>query len=151
MQGGVPPQSENVVNSEKTCTAISCAPLATPENETPAPVPLPAAIPATWVPCQQPLSGQFTPAPGPICWSWPLGHKATLRPLTVLEKQASSTTFPARKGCVDSTPVSTIAITNPVPSKPRIHASSAPTSGTLWGRVGALTMCACAFSPRNAP
>ena len=69
MQGGVPPQSENLVNSEKTWTAISCAFLAMFENEISAPVPLPAVIPAMWIPCQQPLSEQFTPAPGPICCS----------------------------------------------------------------------------------
>ncbi len=83
--GAEPPHVTGLVNLEKTCTAMICAPLATPENATPAPAPLPAAIPATCVPCQQTLSGQFTPAPGPVCWLEPFGHSVTLLPLTVLE------------------------------------------------------------------
>jgi hypothetical protein len=39
------------VTLEETCTAIMCAPLATPEKVTPAPAPDPAAIPARCVPC----------------------------------------------------------------------------------------------------
>jgi hypothetical protein len=66
-QGAEPPQSVGLVNWEKTCTAITCAPGATPENATPAPPPLPAAMPATCVPCQQMLREQLTPAPGPVC------------------------------------------------------------------------------------
>ena len=67
-QGADPPQSEALRNLEKTWTAMICAPLATPEKATPAPPPLPAAMPATCVPCQQLLEiGQLTPAPGPVC------------------------------------------------------------------------------------
>jgi hypothetical protein len=83
--GAEPPQSEAFVNREKTWTAMTCAPFATPEKATPAPAPLPAAMPATWVPCQQLASGQLSPAPGPVCWLWPFGHIVMLRPETVLE------------------------------------------------------------------
>jgi hypothetical protein len=85
-QGAEPPQSVALVNLEKTWTAMICAPFATPEKATPAPPPLPAAMPATCVPCQQLLvMGQLTPAPGPVCWLRPLGHTVLLRPVTVLE------------------------------------------------------------------
>jgi hypothetical protein len=84
-QGGDPPQSEALVNFEKTWTAMICAPLATPEKATPAPAPLPAAMPATCVPCQQTDSGQLAPDPGPVCWVEPFGHIVMLCPETVLE------------------------------------------------------------------
>src|SRR6266849_9354963 len=78
-QGAEPPQSVELVNSEKTMTDMICAPFATPEKATPAPAPLPAAMPATCVPCQQPATGQVTPEPGPICWVEPLGQTVRLR------------------------------------------------------------------------
>ena len=46
----VNPQLRGSMTSEKTCTAMRCAPLATPENGCPAGAPLPAAMPATCVP-----------------------------------------------------------------------------------------------------
>src|SRR5688572_6094007 len=56
-QGAEVPQSIELVNWEKTWTAMIWAPLATPEDV----APLPAAIPATWVPCQHPPRGQGVP------------------------------------------------------------------------------------------
>jgi len=46
----------------------------------------------------------------------------SVRPAIVLEKHDSSTTLFARKGCVESTPVSRIATVVPVPSYPAVHA-----------------------------
>ena len=59
----------------------------------------------------------------------------------LLEKHASSTTFPPRKGWSLSTPVSSTAMTVPVPSKdkpaePPGHTWSAWTKGTLSARNG---------------
>src|SRR5205823_367389 len=50
-------------------------------------VAMPAAMPATWVPCQQPSSssGQYTPAPVPICSSAPFGQSVVLRCADVVE------------------------------------------------------------------
>src|SRR6266851_4633620 len=84
-QGAEPPQSVELVNLEKTMADMICAPSATPEKATLAPAPLPAAIPATCVPCQQLESEQVTPAPGPVCWVEPFGHMVMLCPATVLE------------------------------------------------------------------
>src|SRR5712692_11033316 len=84
-QGAEPPQSVELVNSEKTMTDMICAPFATPEKATPALAPLPAAMPATCVPCQQLESGQLTPAPVPVCWVEPFGHMVMLCPETLLE------------------------------------------------------------------
>src|SRR6266851_2877499 len=78
-------QSVALLNLEKTMTDMICAPFATPEKATPAPAPLPAAMPATCVPCQQLESEQVTPAPGPVCWVEPFGHMVMLCPATVLE------------------------------------------------------------------
>ena len=58
--------------------AMICASLATPVSLPPL---SPAAMPATWVPCLQPLMAtepdtwavQSTPAPGPICQSPSVG------------------------------------------------------------------------------
>src|SRR5262249_58170288 len=83
--GAEPPQSLARMNWEKTWIAMICAPFATPENVNPAPPPLPAAMPATCVPCQQVLSGQLAPAPGPVCWLCPFGHIVELTPVNVLE------------------------------------------------------------------
>src|SRR5713101_5875245 len=98
---------ETRVCREKTWTAMICAPLATPENATPALAPLPAAIPATCVPCQHPgtLSGQLTAEPAPSCCDCPFGQTDT-DPKTLLEKHASSRIRPAKNGWVLSTPVS---------------------------------------------
>src|SRR5207253_2840804 len=85
MHGAEPPQSDELVNWEKTCTAMICAPFATPEKATPAPPPLPAAMPATWVPCQQDDSAQLAPAPGPVCCVEPFGQTVLLWPETLLE------------------------------------------------------------------
>ena len=76
MHGGKPSQSRNPVNCEKTWIAMMLAPLPTPSIGRPAGDPFPVAMPATWVPCQQPsrLSGQYVPAPGPICSSSPFGQ-----------------------------------------------------------------------------
>ena len=85
-QGGAPPQSRNRLIREKTWTAMMPAPFPTPQIGRSAGVPLPAAMPATWVPCQQPSrsSGQLTAAPGPICSSRPFGQSVVLRlPLVV--------------------------------------------------------------------
>ena len=81
------PQSATDVNLENTCTAMSCAPGATPENVTPAVAPSPAAIPATCVPWKQPCasSGHGTAAPGPTCSSRPLGQNVVLCFASVLE------------------------------------------------------------------
>ena len=84
-QGADPPQSEVFVNLEKTWTAMICAFFATPEKATLAPAPLPAAMPATWVPCQQADSGQLAPAPVPVCCVDPLGHIVELCPVKLLE------------------------------------------------------------------
>src|SRR5262245_57979874 len=84
-QGGEPPHALDPVNCEKTMTDMICAPFATPENATPAAAPFPAAMPATWVPCQHPDSGQGAPAPGPVCCVEPFGHMVMLCPGTLLE------------------------------------------------------------------
>ena len=81
------PQSDTEMNLENTCTAMSWAPGATPENVTPAVAPSPAAIPATCVPWKQPCasSGQGTAAPGPTCSSAPLGQNVVLCLASMLE------------------------------------------------------------------
>jgi hypothetical protein len=48
--GANPPQLVRELICENTWTAMMLAPLATPENCCPAKSPLPAAMPATWVP-----------------------------------------------------------------------------------------------------
>src|SRR5262245_28543578 len=84
-QGAEPPQSNELVNWETTCTAMICAPFATPEKATPAPSPLPAAMPATCVPCQHPDSAQLAPAPGPVCCVELFGQSVMLWPEALLE------------------------------------------------------------------
>src|SRR3954465_3020882 len=79
MHGAVPPQLTTLVIFENTWTAISCASGATPGNNT-APVPLPAAIPATCVPCRHSGSAHGTAAPGPSCDGSPLGQTDWLTP-----------------------------------------------------------------------
>src|SRR5262249_60155355 len=83
------PQSWKEVNCENTCTAMICAPGATPENGTPAVAPLPVAIPATWVPGKQPCaaSGHGTAAPGPACSSAPSGQSDVLGLAAVLDSR----------------------------------------------------------------
>src|SRR5688572_6816502 len=77
--GAALPHSSGSVNSENTWTAMIWAPLATPENV----APLPAAIPATWVPCQHSPRRQGRPAPEPVCSLNPFGHTEALRLETV--------------------------------------------------------------------
>src|SRR5688500_8382375 len=137
--GGEPPQSLDWVNDAKTWMAMICAPRATPENVCPAAGPLPAAMPATCVPCQQADSEHGRALLLPICDDCPFGQTLVLRPATLLEKHACSTTRPEKNGWAASTPVSRIATTHPLPSKPRAHAWSAPTSGPLWESPGACT------------
>ena len=86
MHGGESPQAEPS-NREKTWIDMMLAPRPTPQIGTPDGVPLPAAMPATWVPCQQPpsSSGQYTPAPGPICSSAPFGQSVVLCCADVVE------------------------------------------------------------------
>ena len=56
---------------EKTWIAMMRAPLATPEIDCPAGVPFPAAMPATWVPCQHPalVRAHGAADPAPCCCS----------------------------------------------------------------------------------
>src|SRR2546428_10872917 len=98
MQGGEPPQSKNPSNREKTWTDMMLAPRPTPQIGRPDGVPFPAAMPATWVPCQQPSSssGQYAPAPVPICPSAPFGQSVVLRCADAVEEHASPPTLPAR-------------------------------------------------------
>src|SRR5262245_35064994 len=72
--GAMPPQLSKLSISEKTCTAISFAFFATPENGTPPVAPLPVAMPATCVPWRQSPSEHGAAAPGPNCCAWPFGH-----------------------------------------------------------------------------
>src|SRR5207237_7143241 len=115
----------------KIWTAMSLAPFATPENGATAPsCPFPTAIPATWVPWSQ--SGSTShgrPDPSTNEDSTPPGHTLVAKLLGLLvEKHASSTTFPPRNGWVLSTPVSSTATTVPPPSK----ASPADPPGHTW-------------------
>src|SRR5437667_11843037 len=79
--GGAPPQSRKLLIREKTWIDMMLAPRPTPQMGRSNGVPSPAAMPATWVPCQQPSgsSGQYTPAPGPICSSAPFEQMVGLR------------------------------------------------------------------------
>jgi len=83
-QEQAPPQSADLVNREKICTAMMLAPRPTPQIASDG-VPFPAAMPATWVPCQQPSSEQSAAAPGPTCSSVPFGQSEVLRRRTVVE------------------------------------------------------------------
>ena len=88
------------------------APLATPENDGPAP----AAIPATWVPCSQPFTVHGSAAPDANEVSTPSGH-TVLELNEFVEKHASAMTLPpAKKSWSFCTPVSRIATIWPVPS-----------------------------------
>ena len=128
----------------KTCTDMMSAPDAIPVRGSTlagAP-PLPAAMPATWVPWLHSLNSPGTSAtkshgaaaPGPICVSLPSGQ------VELTAKHASSTTFPARNGCVLSTPVSSTAMTTPLPVKPSAWEALAPISDTVCCRNGRSTM-----------
>src|SRR6478672_4764775 len=103
--GAAKPQAAASVTIENTCTATMCAPLATPLNVWPADAPLPAAMPATCVPCMQLSSEHGAAAPAPNCWPVPFGQVDSLTPACVVEKQASAITLPARNGWLESTPV----------------------------------------------
>ena len=78
--GGAPPQSRKLLIREKTWIDMMLAPRPTPQMGKSSDVPSPATMPATCVPCQQPSrsSGQYTPAPGPICSSAPFGQSVVL-------------------------------------------------------------------------
>ncbi len=65
--GAGPPHVAVSVISVNTCTAMICAPLATPEKLTPAVAPLPAEMPATCVPWKQRSSRHGAAEPGPNC------------------------------------------------------------------------------------
>ncbi len=139
-QGAGDSQADEWSNLEKTSIAIIEAFLATPENAEP----LPAAMPATWVPCSHPSisvsHGSADPAANELV-ALPGQRLVAPKLLSLLEKHASSTTLPDRKGWLLSTPVSRIATTVPLPvtgmplSAPA-HALSACTSGTLSLRNG---------------
>ena len=93
----------------------------------------PAAIPATCVPwkhCGTGPTGQFLPVPGPTLCVTPPGQKE-LAPPPLVEKHASETTFPARNGCVLSTPVSSTATAQPPPEIPAFQRVGAWMRGTL--------------------
>ena len=104
------------------------APRAIPENGAggTAASPLPAAMPATWVPWKHTSNVHGAAAPGPTCVSVPSGQSPTPSATpSWLAKQASASTLPARNGCPPSTPVSRMAMTVPLPSIPAAHACGA--------------------------
>src|SRR5262245_12474084 len=76
----------------------------------------PTAMPATCVPCQHPRleSGHGAPAPGAVLGDTPPGQYEVLVPDGV-EKQASATTLPLKKGWLWPTPVSRMATVCPAP------------------------------------
>src|SRR6267142_1797756 len=96
------PQTAGLENTENTWTAMIDASLAMPEKLCAGTAfgPLPAAMPATWVPWKQSSGAeQGAAAPVPVCVSCPFGHAVVaLSGAKVLEKQASWTTLPARNG-----------------------------------------------------
>lgn len=98
---------------------------------------MPAAIPATCVPCQQPVIEHGWPVPAPISVFCPPGQRLD-DPANefVVEKQASDTTFPMRKAWLPSTPVSIIAIVCPEPENPLSQAVVAPISGEESAKTG---------------
>ena len=139
--GGVPPHSAAPLKRVNTCIAMSFAPGATPATGLPgAPVPWPAAMPATWVPWSQrwtppleqrasasmsALSSSVVPSGHSDCWLLPRG----------LEEQYCATTRPPRNGWSTSTPVSRTATVAPAPVSPLACASSARMTGSVLSRV----------------
>src|SRR6201990_2638702 len=108
MHGAKPSQSLERLNRVKTLMAMRFASRATPEKL----APLPAAMPATCVPCLQPssVSVQLTPEPDAVVCEAPPGQsELVFSEELFVEKQASETTLPERNGCVLSTPVSRMA------------------------------------------
>src|SRR5580765_2214056 len=83
MHGAVPPHVAASITSENTCTAMILEPLATLEKVCPALSPLPAAMPATWVPCRHESSAHGTADPEPSCSSRPLGQSVCAMPGSV--------------------------------------------------------------------
>src|SRR5438105_4613711 len=108
MQGaGSGLQSALWVNFENAWIAMMWAPRATPSKPGPPVKFLPAAIPATCVPCSQPEMPQFTPEPAPVCAGLPFevdcpfGQTETECAVeSVVEKQASASILPARNGWI---------------------------------------------------
>ena len=123
---GLSPQSLPV-KREKTLIAITFANGATPSND----APLPAAMPATCVPCSQSPGAkvQGTPEPTAVELLTPPGQSPS-------EKHASDTTLPARKLCALSTPVSSTATCWLAPWRPSEFASVDSTMAVLWARCG---------------
>ena len=71
-------------------------------------------------------------APLPICWPWPLGQRERPSPApSALEKQASATTRPFKKGCWASTPLSIITTAAPAPSLPAVQTAGIPITVVL--------------------
>ena len=64
-QGALPPHNPASTISENTCTAISEAAGATPENGTLATLPSPATMPATCVPWRHSSNAHGAAAPAP--------------------------------------------------------------------------------------
>ena len=124
---GSSPQSLPVAR-ENTLIAITFANGATPSND----APLPAAMPATCVPCSQSPGAnvQGTPEPEAVELLTPPGQSPS-------EKHASDTTRPARKPCALSTPVSSTATCWLAPWRPSEFASVDSTMAVLWARSGA--------------
>ena len=120
------PQTAGLPNSENTLMEIRLAFLAMPEKVCTgvALAPLPAAMPATCVPCRQDETAQGAAAPATLVTSSrPPGQVETEPPFAedVVEKQASYTTLLAPPGLCrrntwpESTPVSMIAMFWPTP------------------------------------
>src|SRR5262245_42521858 len=111
--GDALPHSPTLLTRENIWTAMIVASLATPLNV----AFLPAAIPATWVPCRHSARGQGAAVPGPVAMVGSAPGHTPSKPLAalVLEKQASATTFDCKNGWVRSTPVSMMATVCPDP------------------------------------
>ena len=141
MHGATPPHSLTLLKRVNTCIAMIPAPGATPFTGLPgAPVPWPAAMPATWVPwshrwtppleqrareSMSALSSSVVPSGQSDCWPAPNG----------VEEQYCATTRPPRKGWSTSTPVSRIATVVPAPVRPLAWASSARMTGSVLSRA----------------
>ena len=116
---------------ENTLTATRSASGAMPETGVPVvPVP-PTAMPATCVPCVQPLiatgHGAAEPGTGALVGVITDGHDETY-PKPAVTKQPSHTVFDVavRNGCPTTTPESITATVAPVPFLPAVHAAPVP-------------------------